>query len=430
MNGTSTIAPTTTKSARRTRVAYITQWFPPEPVEIALWIPQALRRQGLSVGVLTGIPNFPSGRVHDGYRAWRGGRDGVDGFPVVRAALYPSHDRSSVGRIANYLSFAASSSVGGHRLLHSADVALVYGSPITAAAAALANRVPYVLLVQDVWPDSVFATGFLSEGMTRMAAETLLNPFILTTYRRAAHIAVISPGMRDLLIDRGVPPEKVSVVYNWVDETVLRPMPPDVTLRAELGIAPDDFVLLYAGNHGAAQSLDIAIRAMAELRDLQRLHLLLIGDGVDKERLRRLATELSVENVHFRPPVPASLIPSQIAAADLMLVSLADEPLFHITLPSKVQGILACGAPVLACAPGDAARLVREARAGLIAQPGDPASLAAVIRHACSMPTDNLRAMGRAGLDFYRSRLSERTGASALAQLVTSAATKRRASAL
>src|ERR1022692_711072 len=140
-------------------VAFVSQWFSPEPVHTPVWIAQALAREGLNVRVLTGVPNFPDGKVQSGFSPWRITREARDGFAILRSPLYPSHDGSAIGRIANYVSYAATSSLVGARLLRSSDVALVYSSPATAATAAMlaraTSRTPYVLFVQDMWPDSV-----------------------------------------------------------------------------------------------------------------------------------------------------------------------------------------------------------------------------------------------------------------------------------
>jgi glycosyltransferase involved in cell wall biosynthesis len=405
------------------RVALISQWYQPEPVEVPVWIAEALGRQGLTISVLTGIPNFPTGKVQDGFSAARSRREVRDGLLVQHVPLYPSHDQSAVGRAANYGSFAISSAILGAPLLGSADVVLVYSSPATAATAAIVANIrsgkPYVLLVQDLWPDSVFATGFLT-GKARRVAEWSLTWFTEQAYRRASHVAVISPGMRDLLIHRGVPPEKVSVVYNWVDEKIMHPSEPDPGLRDRLGFS-DEFILMYGGNHGPAQSLDIPIRAMDELRDLHGLQLILVGDGIEKAALRSLVQTLDLRSVHFLDPVAYEEMPSLMAAADMQLVSLANTDLFQITLPSKVQSIMACGQPLLACTPGEASRIVQEARAGLTAHPGDPRSLARVIREAYHLSKEQLNAMGNAGLHYYRATLSEGINARALAELLAEA---------
>ncbi|MGK5739559.1 glycosyltransferase family 4 protein [Micromonospora sp. URMC 103] len=414
---------------RPERVALVSQWFPPEPAGIALGITRSLRAQHFDVDVLTGVPNYPTGRVHDGYSARRRRVEHRDGLRVLRTPLYPSHDHSTLGRAANYLSWAASSSLLGQSALRDADVALVYASPATAAAAAmtarLRRRIPYVLMVMDLWPDSVFATGFLTGGLTRRLAEAALGRFTDQTYRWADHVTVPSPGLREAVVARGVPAEKVSVVYNWTDEKVMQPTEPDPDFRRRLGLDAGDFVLMYGGNHGAAQRLDVAVDAMDRLRDLPDVHLVLVGDGVDKRALRTRAAELRLRSVHFLDPIEQQRMAAAMAAADLHLISLADEPLFRVTLPGKVQAILACGQPVLTCAPGDAARIVLEAGAGFAAPPENPAALADTVRAAYGTPRSRLRAMGQAGREHYLTHMSEAINAQLLADLLSRAARRR-----
>jgi len=408
-------------------VAYVTQWFPPEPAYVPLWIAQALRRQGLDVQVVTGMPNYPSGIVHPGYQAWRSRIDRIDGFSAYRVPLVPGHSRSAIGRVVNYGSFAATSSLLTQRLLRGADVSLVYSSPATAASASLLARVlghtPYVVLIQDLWPDSIFATGFLTTRRSRWLIEGALSRASLATYRHAAAVAVIAPGMKNLLIARGLNPAKVHVVYNWADESLFRPTTPDPSLRALLGIG-DDLMLMYAGNHGAAQALSGVIDAMSAVRDIP-VHLVFVGDGVDKPHLMERAKAQNLERVHFMDPVPLKRIPGLMAASDVQLISLADEQLFHITVPGKVQCTLACGLPSIVAAPGDAATIFRDAGAGFVCPPGDPRALADAIRRAAETPRDQLARMGESGRQYYLDNLSEAKNAGLLATLLAEAAQDR-----
>ncbi|MFI0794541.1 glycosyltransferase family 4 protein [Micromonospora rubida] len=415
---------------RPDRVTLVSQWFPPEPAALAHRITTSLRDQGFVADVLTGVPNYPRGIVYEGYSARRRSVEVRDGIRVLRTPLYPSHDRSAFGRALNYASWAASSSLLGARALRNADAALVYSSPVTATAAAMMAklrwRTPYVTMVIDLWPDNVFATGYLTEGPTRRIAEAVLNRFTDQTYRWADHVTVPTPGLRDIVVDRGVPPEKVSLVYIWADEKIMQPTEPEPGLRDRLGLTDDDFVLLYGGNLGAAQRLDVVVDAMARLRNMPDVHLVLAGDGVERDRLVAQAERDRLGTVHFLDPVPPDRMAARMAAADLNLISLADEPLFRITLPSKTQSILACGQPMLACAPGDVARIAHDAEAGFSAPPGDAEALAAVIRSARATPRHRLRAMGEAGRQYYLTHMSEASNAPVIADLLSQAARRGR----
>ena len=378
--------------------------------------------------VVTANPNYPTGRVYDGYKSAGRTREVYRGFTVQRCPVFPSRDSSALKRLATYGSFAASSSWYGRRILASAHVTLVYSSPALAATAAITARIlhgtPYVLWVQDLWPDTIFATGFLQAGPTRKLAEWLVGGFTQTAYRLASHVAVITPGMRDLLLERGVPEDKVSVVYNWVDEEVMRPVPPTGNMRRNLGIPDTDIILMYAGGHGLAQRLQSWVTALAQVRDLPDLHLVFVGEGPEKAGLVELATSLHLRNAHFLPRVDRSEVVGLIAESDAQVISLADDPLFGITLPSKTQSSLACAKPIVASLRGDLAEILRQAQAGWVADPENPESIAAIMRKAHQAGREGLQRMGDRGRDYYLQHMSEETGGTALAAIVRDAAAR------
>jgi glycosyltransferase involved in cell wall biosynthesis len=392
-----------------------------------VWIAEALRERGAEVGVVTGAPHYPSGRVLDGYRARGWIRETQHGFTVVRVPEYPSHDTSALRRIATFGSFALSATALATRTIGAADVALVYSSPATSALPALAahslNGTPYVLLVQDLWPDSVFASGMVGDGTITRAMRGVLEAFVARTYREAAHIAVIAPGMRERLVERGVPAEKVTVVHNWVDESVLRPVAPNGRLRALLGLGADEVLVVHAGNQGEAQALGHWVAAMARLGDLPHLHLVLLGAGTQHDSLRRQVTALGLQHqVHLPAPVRLSEVAEHTSDADALAVSLREDPLFAITLPSKTQAALAQGKPVVVSAPGDAARVVTAAGAGWVARPDDEESIARALRAVAEAPAEDRRRRGEAGLAHYRGHMSATVGGDALAGILRRAA--------
>jgi glycosyltransferase involved in cell wall biosynthesis len=220
--------------------------------------------------------------------------------------------------------------------------------------------------------------------------------------------------MHDLLLERGVPADKLSVIYNWTDEQLMRPAAADHSLRNQLGLS-DCFMLMYAGNHGAAQRLDNAIDAMTHLSTFPDVHLVMVGDGSSKALLQERVAKLGLSTVHFEDRVDVQRVPGLMASADLQLVSLANQDLFQITMPSKVQSIMACAQPVLLSGAGDAARAVEDAGAGFTCPPDNPQQLAAAIAKARATPKADLEAMGRAGQAYYQARMSEAVNSRALA---------------
>lgn len=407
---------------------FVCQWYPPEPAEVPRSIAMSLAALG-PIEVLTGVPNYPTGVVAAGHRAWELRVEQSDGLRVLRTPLYPSHDSSALKRMANYLSWAVSSSLLGQRRLRRAEAVLVYSSPATAALPAMVARTlwgtPYVLLVQDVWPDSIFASGFLP-GRAGRLVRGAMSAFVNRTYALADHVAVISPGMADLLESRGVPRDKLSVVYNWVpEEDDPSPAGTDTVapLRERVGLDADDVAFLYAGNHGHAQNLDAVVEAFLE-HTPANAHLVLLGQGVAKQTLRDRARGAST--VHFLDPVPRAEAQVLLHQADVSVVSLADEPLFAVTMPSKVQSGLATARPLLVVVRGDAAKVVEEAGAGLAATPGDPLSIGAAVETLTKMSAEERRQRGEAGREVYRAQMSRAIGARRLHDLLTQAASRRR----
>lgn len=406
-------------------MALVTQYFPPEVYPQTLWLAQAMRGNGFDVHVCTSVPNYPTGEVMAGYSAHHGCNESVDGFRVTRSPVYPSHDGSAVGRIANYLSFAAATTWSSRAVLRTADLALVWATPATVGAPALAARLrygrPYVLYVQDLWPDSVFATQFLTGGAVHSVAERGLTGYLRALYAHASHIVAISPGMARTLMEREVPEARVSVVYNWVDEQVMRPVEPNGRLRSVIGVGAEAFLLVFAGNQGAAQALTAWVDAMATLADLPDTHLVLLGTGSERASLEKRVREARLATVHFVDPVPVTEVSSMVADADVSVLSLADEALFRITVPSKTQASLAQGKPIITSAPGETSDLIKSAGAGWVARPTDPGSIAGAIRAARDAGRDEARRRGSAGRAFYQQNMSQAVGSSRLSSIVRDA---------
>ena len=404
------------------RVWMVTQWFDPEPTFKGQLFAQELRRRGHEVEVVTGFPNYPGGRVYDGYRIRPYQREVVDGIVVHRVPLYPSHDSSALKRVLNYASFASTAALKmltGRR----PDVVYVYHPPGTvalpAAVARLVRGVPFVYDVQDLWPDTLAATGMLPQGRILDAVGRVMD----ATYALAQHVVVLSPGFRERLLGRGVRADKVSVIENWCDEAQIE-LPERGGARAALDLG-DDFTVVFAGTMGPAQGLDTVLDAAALLADEPGVRFVLIGTGIDVDRLRARAATEGLGNVEFLPRRPIHEIGEVLAAADALLVHLRDDPLFEITIPSKTQAYLHAGRPVLMGVRGDAADIVARAGAGLVFTPEDPAALADAVRRMRDLPADEREEMGRRGARHYDAELSLRVGADRFVDVLETAARSR-----
>lgn len=400
----------------------LSQWYDPEPGPAAVpgVLARALASRGHEISVLTGFPNYPTGQVYPGYkqRLHQVNRP-TPGVTVHRTPLYPSHDGRAVSRGANYLSFLASAYAQSGSRLRDMEAVWVYNSPATvpAVAARLKRRygVPYLLHVMDVWPDSVLDSGMLAGAARRLPIERALKALVTHGYDRADAIAVTSPGQQRLLLERGVPEEQLLYRPLWADEDLFSPRDPDRSLLPE--VARDAaLVWMYAGAMGHVQGIEHAIRAAAQTADVG-VHLVLVGQGIAEASLRSLAYELNARNVHFMGRKPPSTMGDVTAAADVHLVALADTPLLRVTMPSKIQSIMASKRPIIATCTGDAAQTVNESGGGIAMAPGEVAELVAVLRQLAARP-EMLREWGAAARQYYERTFSRSVGVESVESLL------------
>lgn len=400
------------------RILLLTQLFQPEPNFLkGLAFACALRARGHQVQVLTGLPNYPSGRVYSGYR-WRPiQREVLGGIEVVRVGHYPSHDRSAARRIASYLSFAGSAAVLGTGAVERPDVIHVYQGPATlmlsAAVLATVRRARIVLDIQDLWPESVTGSGMLKRGLVERA----LQAFCGWTYRRADRIVVLSRGFAERLARLGVPREKIDVVYNWCDEAA----PRDATAPADLlnALPTGKFSLVYAGTMGPHQGLGSVVEAARLLTaSSPEVHFVLVGEGIEGDALRRQAAGLP--NVTFLPRQPAERTAHLLARADALLIHLKADDLARWAIPQKTQAYLAAGRPIVVGVDGEASELVEQAGAGLRCRAGDPADIARAVREMAALSPAARETMGRLGRDYYARHLSFERGVGKMAAVLES----------
>ena len=392
------------------RILLLTQWFDPEPTFKGLVFARELVRQGFEVEVVTGFPNYPGGKLYPGYKLKIVQREVIDGVQVTRVPLYPSHDKGAVGRILNYVSFAAASLVYTLFAAKRPHVVYAYHPPLTVGVAAalirILRRVPVIYDIQDMWPDTLRATGMFSNERALNVVSKVCN----WVYSRMDQLVVLSPGFRNMLIERGVPESKIELIYNWCAEDAL---------KAPIGGLPDafpgpgTFSILFAGNMGNAQGLEAVLNA-AELLQKQAAEasFVFLGGGVDVLRLQQLASSRALSNVTFLPAVPMTEVGSYLHAADALLVHLKSDPLFAITIPSKTQAYMAVGKPILMAVDGDAADLVHASRAGQIARSGNSQSIADAALALMSASADERNAMAASGRRFYQENLSLQVGVS------------------
>jgi len=382
----------------------LTQWFDPEPTFKGLLFAKKLYELGNDVEVITGFPNYPGGKLYPGYRQKWCSREIIEGVSIVRVPLYPSHEASAIKRILNYCSFALSSCLYGIFLAKKADVVYVYHPPMTVglsgALISFFRQTPFVYDIQDIWPDTLRATGMINNERVL----SLIGLICSWIYRKASHIVVLSPGFRDLLVIRGVEDTKISVIYNWCDESALKV---HKETGADFSCMDGYFNVVFAGNMGKAQALSAVIEAakIVSSEDV-RIQFIFVGGGLELETLKKMSISLNLENVHFLPRMPMNEVGSVLKRADILLVHLRDDPLFSITIPSKTQAYLSMGKPILMAVHGDAADLIQKADVGIVASPEKAASIAEGILKLANLPLKVRQLMGEKAMEFYEGELS------------------------
>lgn len=390
------------------KILLLTQWFDPEPTFKGLAFARELQRQGHQVQVLTGFPNYPGGKIYDGYKLKLYQREQIDGISVLRVALFPDHGSSALKRILNYISFAFMALLFGIFATKKADVIYAYHPPLTVGIAAIFikffRRTPIVYDIQDMWPDTLKATGMLNNNKIL----NLIGSVCKLVYRFVDHIVVLCPGFKHTLIERNVPKEKISVIYNWCDEQGLTQAKPAKIEYQQM--MQNKFNIVFAGNMGKAQALDSILDVAKKVQDIQDIQFVFVGGGTETERLKqRLITE-NISNVIFIPRMPMAEVGGVLELSNLLLVHLKKDPLFEITVPSKTQAYMAMGKPVLMAVAGDAADLVRRAECGCVTISEDVESIQQAILKIYHLSASEQLQMGLNARNFYLQELSLESG--------------------
>ncbi len=379
-------------------ILLLAQHYAPEEVSgaaLATGLATGLAQRGHQVTFVTAAPSYPQGRVFPGYRNALYQSEMLADVRVIRAWSFITPRKSFWPRFFNYASFSLSTFMASLRAGRP-DVMLSYSPPLPLGLSAWALsrvwRVPWALRVEDIFPDAAVAAGVLRSGW----AIRLFSGLERFLYRRAHNISVPSQSFVENLSAKGVPESKLSLIPVWADAQEIIPLPKENSFRQEQGLN-GKFVVLYAGNMGYTASLEEVIQAANQLRRYPSIHFLMVGEGVCKPALQKMAQDYGIENIRFLPYQPRASLPEMLAAADLCLVTL-NPASADFSMPNKMFSSMASGRPILAVAPvqSDLARITLETRCGQVAPPGQPQRLAEVI---LSLEKDRraLDEMGRRG---------------------------------
>ena len=399
------------------RVVFLTHYFPPEigaaPARL-FELATRLADGGNDVTVVTGFPNYPSGVIAPGYRGRRFMEEQMDRVRVLRTWVFATPTRGFFKRVVNQVSFAVTSLLAV-RKVGPTDVIFVQSPPLPSGLAALLynriKRAPFILNISDIYPQSAVELGVLKNRLVIRLSEM----FELHLYRRAARVAVPTPGMLERLVARGVPRDRVFLLTNGVDTVMFHPAAPDQELARSLGLDGRK-IFIYAGVHGLAQGLDVILEAAKLARDRDILYVL-AGEGGDKEALMAKAAAQEISNVRFLPNQPKSSMPALLNIAYASIIPLKRLDLFKSALPSKMFESMAVGHPIVAAMWGEGADLVEAARCGLVAEPEDPQALSKAVETLAADPS-LARRLGAQGREYVVKHFDRNDIAVRLAKLL------------
>jgi len=386
-------------------ILFLSDNFPPETNAPASRLHEHAKRwvaSGHKVTVVTCAPNFPQGKVHDGYKNRWYARESLDGIDVVRVKTFIAENKGFLLRTIDYVSFMVAGFIGG-LFQRRADVVVATSPQFFAAVAgwllAVVKRRPFVFELRDLWPASLEAVGALKGSL----ALRLFERLELFLYRRAAAVICVTRAFVADLTRRGIDPRKLHVVTNGVDLDQYEPLSGPSPLRKSLGLE-DRFVVGYVGTHGMAHALERVLDAAAALKGRSRVHFLFVGDGAAREALVARATSEALDNVTLHGSLPKDQMPAVWGACDAALVHLKDTPLFTTVIPSKIFEAMGMGLPiVLACPAGEATHIVEETGAGVTVPPERPELLAEALHALASDPrrTRDLAATSRGAAPLF-----------------------------
>ncbi len=383
------------------RILLVTQYYWPENFLINVLVPLLVER-GVEVTVLTAKPNYPDGFIFKGYRAGGCQQEKHEGITILRLPIAPRGNGSRARLVVNYLSFIFSGILFGSRLVRDFrfDLVFVYApSPLLQALPAIwlarIRRVPLVLWVQDLWPESLSVTGGIKNKWLLGAVTRIVR----LIYRSSDRILVQSQGFVAPVGELTDDPTKIHYYPNlYKVNRTMKPSQRTIALVQEL---ESNFSIVFAGNLGTAQALGTIVEAARQLMDHPEIRIVVVGSGSLGNWLSQQIDLHGLTNLtlagRFKPEEMSTIF----AAAKALLVSLQPQTPFGLTIPSKIQAYLAAGRPVLASLNGEGSTIISEAGAGLCSDAGNAKALAENLLRLVAMSSNQREKMGRNGRSYF-----------------------------
>lgn len=381
-------------------ILVIAQYFYPEQFRINDICTEWVKR-GYKVTVITGIPNYPQGKYYPGYGLFKKRKEIYNGIEIIRIPLVP-RGKNAIMLALNYISFVVSGFFWKVFTKIKADYVFIFEvSPMTQALPgvwyAKKRKIPCYLYVQDLWPENVE----IITGITNKYIISSIGKMVDYIYARCTKIFTTSTSFIDSIAKRGVPRKKIQYWPQYAEDFYL---PLEKTNIKEIP-NDDSFNIIFAGNIGNAQGLDILPKVAALLKENnlnEKIRFNIVGDGRYKERLVEEVNLKDVSNMfNFISKQPAMRIPEFMAANDAAFICLTNSPLFAMTIPAKLQSYMACGIPIIASADGEITKIINEANAGICSPAGDVEKLAKSIVELVDKPDEKLSDLRISAREYY-----------------------------
>jgi colanic acid biosynthesis glycosyl transferase WcaI len=386
------------------KILIVSQYFWPESFRINDFAVN-LKERGHEVTVLTGMPSYPDRASFPNYRFMSPKTEIYQGIEIMRVPLFSRGKGRSLGLILNYLSFVFFAGILGPFRCWNKKFDLIFvfqTSPITSALPAILlkklKRIPLVLWVQDLWPDTLRATGVIQSSRVLKIIAGLVK-FI---YKHCDSILLTTKGAQNSLLEMGVAEKKLNYFPNWAEDFY---QPKSISKDLQLNI-PSGFRVMFAGNLGVSQSLETILQAAKQLQSFQEIQFVILGKGRQGDWLQQSIHEMQLSNIHLLGHKPLEQMPDYFALADALLVTLRKDPVFSLTIPSKIQSYLACGRPIVGAIDGEGATVIRESGAGFAASAQDAVGLANQVLLLYHMSVEQRDQLGRKAREYYQNHFS------------------------
>lgn len=400
------------------RILFLSHYFPPEVNAPATRTYEHCRqwvKDGHNVTVVTCAPNHPQGRVYEGYRNRFYQRETIDGINVVRVWTFVTANEGFFKRTLNYISYMCSAVVLS-LLLPKADIVLStspqFFNGLAGYFVSKMRRIPWVLEIRDLWPESIVAVGAIKS----QAVIKMLERIERFAYRNADHIVPVTDSFKAYMLGKGIEAGKITVVKNGVDLAQYRPVDGASALAEELGLT-GKFVVSYFGTHGMAHHLETILGAARRLSHTPNIVFLMVGDGAERQVLVRMRDTMGLKNVMMLDQQPKVRMREFWALSDVSLVLLKKSDLFKTVIPSKIFESLAMAKPIVLGVEGESADLLQAAQAGLCIEPEDADQLVARVLEL-SRDTQLCLRLGRNGRRFVMEQFDRIVLARKLASVI------------